>query len=186
MNKRTHIRLQNFDYSQNGAYFITICTKDKENLFWRVGADIIRPKQTSNSQPVEADIIRQQNECVNPIIDWHTQLSDYGLMAYNAFVNIPNHYDNVFVDKMVVMPNHIHIILMLQNICLLDGRMISAPTKTISTIIGQTKRVVSKQTGKSIWQKSFYDHIIRNKDDYLKIWEYIDTNPQKWENTTNN
>lgn len=59
------------------------------------------------------------------------------------------------------------------------GRIVSAPT--VSTIIGQMKRWVSKQIGFSIWQKSFHDHIIRNRAEYRQIWKYIDENPLKWE-----
>ena len=75
------------------------------------------------------------------------------------------------------MPNHIHLIISLQGNE--DGR--PEVTPTISHIIKYFKGSISKQTGFSIWQKSFHDHIIRNKTEFLKIWEYIDTNPQKWQ-----
>jgi len=75
------------------------------------------------------------------------------------------------------MPNHIHIIIVLQ--CGENGRPKVAPT--ISRIIQQFKGSISKQIGFSIWQKLFHDHIIRNEKKYQKIWEYIDTNPLKWE-----
>lgn len=58
--------------------------------------------------------------------------------------------------------------------------MVSAPTKSVSTIVGQMKRISSKMTGRSLWQKGFYDHIIRSGSDYLRIWQYIDENPAKW------
>jgi len=58
------------------------------------------------------------------------------------------------------------------------GRPMTAPT--VSQIVNQLKGAVTKAVGCSVWQKSFYDHIIRNKDDYVKIWNYIDNNPQKW------
>jgi putative transposase len=151
--KRKLIRLKDYDYSQNGAYFVTICVKDRHKMLGEiVGAIINRP---------------------NYVI----QLSEYGAVVDNAINDISNHYPNVFVDKYIIMPNHIHMILLLQEN---DGRLIIAPT-TISTIIQQLKRYVSKQIGFSIWQKSFHDHIIRNEQEYLKIWEYIDTNPIKWQ-----
>ncbi|MBE7012486.1 MAG: hypothetical protein E7416_00190 [Ruminococcaceae bacterium] len=74
------------------------------------------------------------------------------------------------------MPNHIHLIIFLY------GTMrASSPTKNIETIIRSFKTMVTKEIGNSIWQRSFHDHIIRGEKDYRKIWEYIDTNPLKWE-----
>ena len=91
-------------------------------------------------------------------------------------MQISNHYDHIAVDKFCIMPNHVHLILVVQNNE--DGRMISAPT--VSTVVGSMKRWVSKQIGRSIWQKSFYEHGIRNQQDYDEIWEYIENNPLKY------
>ena len=149
--KRKSLRLQGYDYSQNGAYFITVCTANKEKIFWEnVGADIIRPQ------------------------DVH--LSPIGEIAEQGILQIAAHYENVVVDKYCIMPNHIHLILYVESD--MNGRMISAPT--VSTVVGSMKRWVSKQIGRQIWQKSFYDHVIRGEKDYLEIWEYIDLNPLKW------
>ena len=73
------------------------------------------------------------------------------------------------------MPNHIHIILFIKND---DGRAMHAPT--VSKIIQQMKGAVTKKVGFPIWQKIFYDHIIRNEHDYQEIWKYIDDNTLKW------
>ncbi len=74
------------------------------------------------------------------------------------------------------MPNHVHLILTITvDEC---GRMISAPT--VSNVVGSMKRWVSKELGVSIWQKSFFDRVIRGEKDYLEIWQYIDENPLKW------
>ena len=116
-----------------------------------VGADIIRPHALT--------------------------LSQYGCFVEEAIQNISHHYVGVTVDKYVVMPNHVHMILKLSY---KDGRMISAPTKEIPIVVGQMKRIVSKRAGFPIWQKSYHDHIIRDEADYRRIWEYIDTNPAKW------
>lgn len=158
MDKRKSNRLPMFDYSQNGAYFITICTKDKQKIFWiddksqnSVGADIIRP---------------------------HDKLNDLGLIVECAIEQITEYYPNTMIDKYVIMPNHVHILMRIEN-DEFNGRIISAPT--ISIIIGQMKRWVSKQISYPIWQKSFHDHVIRNELDYRRIWQYIDTNPTKWE-----
>lgn len=87
------------------------------------------------------------------------------------------YYPDVQIDNYVVMPNHVHILLSIEGN--IDGRPMVAPT--ISRVMKQMKRYVSKQIGHSVWQKSFIDHIIRNENDYLEHYNYIDNNPLKWE-----
>ena len=148
---RKQNRLTDFDYCTPGAYFITICTKNRELLFWEnVGATIGRPQDV--------------------------RLSACGNVVNCAIMEIQTHYANVRLDYYVIMPNHIHLLLRI----LPDdrGRPMVAPT--ISTVIQQMKGNVSKQIDHSIWQKSFHDHVIRNEQDYLKIAEYILGNPMKW------
>ena len=103
-------------------------------------------------------------------------LTSYGEIVDLAIRNIPAAYPQVTVDNYVIMPNHVHLLLQIHS----DegGRMLSAPT--VGVIIGQMKRWASKQAGKSLWQKSFHEHVIRNENDYREIWEYIDNNPAKW------
>lgn len=141
-------RLDNFDYSQNGVYFITICVKDRKPILSKisVGADIIRPNKIELTK-------------IGKIIDY-------------SIKSIPIHYDSIFVDNYVIMPNHIHLLLRINND---NGRIVSAPT-----VVAGMKRYVSKQLGKSIWQKGFYDHIIRDEYDYQIKYQYIDENPEKW------
>ena len=149
--KRKDIRIPNFDYSTPGAYFITVCTAHREKIFWNcVGADIIRPQ--------------------------NVPLSAAGKIVEQAICQIPNHYENVSVDKYCIMPDHIHLILRME--ADKSGRMISAPT--VSTVVGSMKRWVSRQIGRPIWQKSFYDHAIRNQQDYDEIRQYIENNPMKY------
>lgn len=149
--KRKQIRIKDYDYSAPGAYFVTICTKNRAQILWEtVGADIIRPQDVS--------------------------LSVVGKIVEQGVLQISNHYDYIAVDKFCIMPNHVHLILVIQNNE--DGRMISAPT--VSTVVGLMKRWVSKQIGRSIWQKSFHEHGIRNQQDYDEIWEYIENNPLKY------
>ncbi len=80
------------------------------------------------------------------------------------------------IDKYCIMPDHIHLILHIESN--VGGRMISAPR--LSMVVGSMKRWVSKQIGRPIWQKSFYDHGIRNQQDYDEIWEHIENNPLKY------
>lgn len=149
--ERKSIRIEGYDYSTPEAYFITICTANREKIFWNsVGADIIRPQ-------------------IVP-------LSTVGKIAEQGILQMAEHYENVVVDKYCIMPDHIHLILRIESD--MDGRMISAPT--VSTVIGSMKRWVSKQIGRPIWQKSFYDHGIRNQQDYNEILEYIENNPLKY------
>jgi len=149
-NRKT-IRLKEYDYNTPGAYFITVCTESRKNILWnKVGADIIRPQ--------------------------NIPLSKTGQLVKYAIEQIIVHYDNISVDNYCIMPNHIHLLLSITTDD--SGRIISAPT--ISNVVGSLKRWVSKQCGKPIWQKSFYDHIIRNQNDYSETYNYIDNNPIKW------
>lgn len=151
-NKRKPNRLKNYDYSGNGAYFITICTQNRKSLLWQiVGASIARP----------SDIV----------------LSPYGEITDKAIQSISEYYPCVYVDNYVIMPNHIHLLLRIDNN--INGRPMVAPT--ISTVIQQMKGYITKKCGgKNIWQKLFHDHVIRNENDYKEIWEYIEHNPEKW------
>ena len=157
LKKRKSLRLKEYDYASHGAYFVTICTDQRRPIFW-----------SSTNLHVGADSIRPQT---------HLPLSRYGRIVEQALLAIPAHYPAVTVDNYVIMPTHIHAILRITTIDE-DGRLIAAPT--LSTVIGQMKRWGSKQIGHPIWQKSFYDHVIRNEKEYLDTWAYIDENPAKW------
>lgn len=151
---RKQNRLRQWDYSTPAAYFVTVCTKGRAEILWDfhfVGAATGRPPKT-------------------------IPLSEYGKIVEYAILEIPRHYSNVYLDRYVVMPNHVHLILRLDWV---PGRAMRAPT--ISTIMNQMKGFASKQIGFCIWQKSFHDHIIRNQKEYEKIWQYIDQNPILWE-----
>ena len=98
--ERKPTRLAEYDYSQPGAYFVTVCTRDRKRLFWTVGADIIRPE--------------------TPVGEL---LSEYGKIAERAILTIPEHYSGVTVDQYVVMPNHLHLIVRISET---GGRLIAA------------------------------------------------------------
>ena len=146
MKHKKRRRLKDFDYSSNGAYFITFCTFDKVNQFWTEDG-------FTNLQDIT--------------------LSSFGKIMQTAIENIPSVYPNVSVDQYVIMPNHVHMILVL-----------SDAQTSVPVIINQLKRNVTKQIGYSIFQRSYHDHIIRNQADYEKIWEYIEDNPRKWNEDT--
>ena len=149
--KRKQNRLTKYDYSTPNAYFITVCTENRKNLFWKdVGAIIDRPE--------------------------NAPLTDLGVVVRQSIDDIPSHYSAITVDNYAIMPNHIHLLLQINTDA--DGRPMAAPT--ISTVINQAKGVVSKKAGFSVWQKGFYDHVIRGERDYLDVCNYIEGNPSKW------
>ena len=149
--KRKKNRLTEYDYSTPNAYFITVCTGNRKNLFWKdVGAIIDRPK--------------------------NVPLTNLGVIAQGSIEEISKHYPAISVDHYVIMPNHIHLLLQINTD--VNGRSMIAPT--ISTVLRLMKGTVSRQAGFSVWQKGFYDHVIRNENDYREIWNYIEGNPSKW------
>ena len=144
-------RLQNYDYSQNGAYFITICTKDRKcNLSEIVGATINRAA--------------------------YARLTPWGRCVEKAILRIPVCYPGIRLEKYVIMPNHIHLLLMIDTV---PGRPRVAPT--VSRIVQQTKGLATKMIGRTVFQKSYHDRIIRDDAEYQMVWQYIDNNPALWE-----
>lgn len=97
-------------------------------------------------------------------------LSQIGRIADHAILSIPNYYPTVKLEKYVIMPDHIHLLFLLENY-----ECESAPS--VSRIIKQLKSAVTKHTGYPIWQKSYYDRVVRNQEEYREIWEYIEYNP---------
>ena len=152
--KRKNIRLQDYDYSSAGAYFITICVKDMHEMLGEVavGAASGRPQML---------------------------LSGYGQIVDAWIDKISDKYPYAKVENKVVMPNHIHMILSIQE----DGRPNAAPTVSIGRIIGYFKYQTIKEIDISgFWQRSYHDHIIRDEPEYRQIFEYITENPARWAN----
>ena len=152
---RKQNRLTEYDYSAPNAYFITICTDNRRNLFW-----------------TDADAII---DCAKNV-----PLSNFGTIVQRSIEDIPKYYSVISVDHYVIMPNHVHLLLQIHSDS--NGRSMIAPT--ISTVVRLMKGTVSKQAGFAVWQKGFYDHVIRNDNDYLDIWNYIEGNPSKWAEDT--
>ena len=149
--QRKPIRLKGYDYSNPGAYFITICVKDRKELL--------------------SKIIVGDDAHIVPI----NQLSAYGLVCSKYINNINTRYGHIEINKYVIMPNHVHLIIFLH------GTMwASSPTKNIQSIVRSFKTLVTKEIGCSIWQRFYHDHVIRHQEDYQKIWNYIDTNVAMW------
>ena len=171
-------RLSGYDYAAHGAYFVTICTAKKEPLFWEMDNHGGTTNRGITNLGTTTNVVVNHVGAANSRPQATLHLSPAGRVVEHAIQDISAHYPAVSVDKYVIMPNHVHAIIRIETTGE-DGRMISAPT--LSTVIGQMKRWVSKQLGRPIWQKSFYDHIIRNEKEYLDDWNYIHQNPGKWE-----
>ena len=139
--KRKPNRISGYDYSQNGAYFITICTKDRKKVLSQVVGD-----------------------------DAHIVPKPYGTIIEKYICNVTE------IEKYVIMPDHIHMIIRLDN----GSMWASTPTNKIASIVRSIKTLTTKEIGESIFQRSYYDHVIRNQRDYDEIWAYIENNPRKW------
>ena len=156
--RRRSIRLPEYDYSRAGAYFITICSFNKELNFGRV-------------------------------IDGKMILSEIGKIVKDFIEEIPNHFENVFLDEYMVMPNHIHIIISIvgiQNFESLRNEYQKIIPKSIGSIVRSYKASVTKwckenEYKKFKWQRNYFEHVIRNEEDLFRIKEYIQNNPLQWE-----
>jgi len=154
-------RLKGYDYASEGAYFITICTKYRNHYF-------------------------------GEIIDGEMMVNEIGKIANLLWGEIIKHYTSARLGAFVVMPNHIHgIIIIDYSINIPDPVSVGTghdPTKrknTVSNMVGSFKSAVTR-SARDInpdfnWQTRFYDHIIRNQEDYDRIERYIMNNPANWE-----
>ena len=142
--QRKRNRLPGYDYGQNGAYFITVCTKERKRIL--------------------SDIVGD---------DAHIVPKPIGRIAEKYIRHVPE------IEKYVIMPDHIHMIIRLD-----DGAMrASPPTKNrVAGIVRSIKALTTKEVGEAVFQRSYYDHVIRNQQDYDEVWEYIENNPRKWIN----
>ena len=156
--ERRHPRLREFDYSENGAYFVTVCTVGRRNILSRVD--------------VGRGLAPAAPACV--------ELTKMGQIAREQLLALESRFSNLKIEKYVIMPNHIHILLVLTA----AG---ASPRPTVPNIIGAYKSLVTRMCnaengtpGAKIFQSSFHDHIIRDENDFLARWKYIDENPVKW------
>ena len=159
---RKQIRLRNYDYSQTGCYFVTICVKGKHELLGTlVGATVPgRPHCVPGYPQIE--------------------LTELGYSVKSA-ITYYNANSIAIIDKYAIMPNHIHMIIVIRPTAGDRGRETGDRGRSpLQEIVRNLKSYVTKTAGFSPWQRSFHDHIIRNDEDYLRIWKYIDENPARW------
>ena len=157
---RRSIRLPGYDYSQSGAYFITICAYQRQCIF-------------------------------GDVIDGQMVLNQYGAIVADTYQWLCQRYPYWYTDEWIVMPNHFHAIMVLTDQpC--RGVSRNAPTtnkqrKPLGRLIGAFKTVSIKKInilrdapGTTLWQRNYYEHIIRNQDAMDKIRQYIINNPRSW------
>ncbi|MBA7587750.1 hypothetical protein ES708_29788 [subsurface metagenome] len=161
---RRSIRIPGYDYSQDGWYFVTICTQNRKCLFGEI---------------THAKI----------------QLYEYGRIVEEYWKWLARQFKDVYLDEYVVMPNHLHGIIIIRR-----GGSRTAPTpktpecnKPLGRIIGafktvSTKRIniIRKTPASTLWQRNYYEHIIRNEDELNRFRRYITDNPANWQTDEEN
>jgi putative transposase len=175
---RRSIRLKEYDYAQCGTYFVTICTQHRECLF-------------------------------GDIVDGGMQLNEFGeIVRDECLKGIQEHFNNVSLDEYMVMPNHVHKIIIINSNC--RGEVASPSLKTRNPLtkggetpplchptLGQivayykyqsTKYInhIRNHPGMPVWQRNYYEHVIRNESEFHRIREYIINNPLHWDDDENN
>jgi len=149
---RKNIRLPYYDYTSKGIYFITICTKDREAYF-------------------------------GTITNGKLLLNDAGEMIEHIWQTIPNRFSSVSLHKYIIMPNHFHAIVEINHATTIQLGSIIGAFKSISTnrYINGVRNQNWKPFEKRLWQRNYYEHVIRNERSYRVLTEYIQNNPLSWE-----
>jgi putative transposase len=154
LHHRRSIRLKGYDYSTAGAYFITICTHDREQLF-------------------------------GDIVDRTMVLNELGNIAQLHWHKLERHYANLIVDRSVVMPNHLHGIMILDS-SIEDSKSISEIIGSFKTFSARKINKIRKLKGVPVWQRNYYERIIRTETELDYVRQYIVNNPINWQIDINN
>ena len=157
MKDRKRNRLQEYDYSQTAYYFVTLCTDNHKPVFGK-------------------------------IINGEMILNQFGCIIKNNWLRIQTFHENIELNEFIIMPNHIHGIIIVDNVGNANLAFPTDRTKMLlSKIIQQFKRACSIKIKNKfnyhlpLWQRSFYDRIIRNENELYQIRKYVLQNPLKWE-----
>ena len=164
--RRASFRLPGYDYTQPGAYFVTICTQNQASLFGEV-------------------------------VEGEMRLNVYGQIVHDEWAKTADIRQNVQLDSYMVMPNHFHAIIILADVAATTHADVAATRRvaptgpkpgSIGAIIGQFKSVVAKRinearlaSGTRVWQRNYFEHVIRSEDELDAIRKYIAENPMRWE-----
>jgi REP element-mobilizing transposase RayT len=154
---RCSIRLKGYDYSQPGAYFVTICTQKKLHVFGEV-------------------------------VDGKIALNEIGKIAKSVWLDLPRHYFNIELDAFVTMPNHVHGIVFIVGAGLKPAPTDVTKHHSLPEIVRGVKTFSSRRInemraipGIPLWQRNYYEHIIRDENELNRIREYIINNPLQWQ-----
>jgi putative transposase len=167
---RRSIRLRGYDYSQAGAYFVTIVAWQREMLFGEI---------VNREPPNGGDVI----------------LNDFGKIVSEKWIWLETQYEYVELGAWVVMPNHFHGILIIHDNDRGGSRPAPTPTKRkpLGELIGAFKTISTKHInllrdteGQIVWQRNYYERIIRNESEMDRIARYIESNPTRWANDDEN
>ncbi len=198
---RKPTRLQNFDYSITGAYFVTICTQDRQKIL----SEIVKPNITAINCSTDfksvgdgaLDVPQNKDESKNatdtnlamdfkPVGDGALDVPQIRLTKIGEIVEkyllSSEQIPGVEIDEYAIMPDHIHAIIFIKNPLNGTSRAPSptATNEALPHIVSTFKRFCNKEIGVNIFQRSFYDHVIRDRKDYETRKKYINENPIKW------
>lgn len=155
--QRKHPRLSEYDYSQDGMYFVTICTAKRQCVLSCI--------------TVGRGLAPAEN-----------RLTGLGEVVQQQLLLLPERYPSIKIETYVVMPNHIHAILRIEN-----KTAGASPRPTLTQVVGAYKSLTTRQwnqcsgtPGKKLWQESFYESVLRSEQSFLSAWQYIAENPAKW------
>lgn len=177
---RRSIRLKEYDYSRIGAYFVTVCTWQRECLFGEICVPV-----GAGSKPAR--------ECDQPGM----VMNEFGELVDFTWHDLPGHNRNICLDAFMIMPNHIHGIVVIEGQGGADGAGLERaglePAPTLSEIVRQFKTFSSKRINKlrrnpgcPVWQRNYHERVIRDEKELSAIREYIENNPRKWDLDKNN
>jgi putative transposase len=152
---RRSIRLQGYDYSQAGMYYITIVTQSREYLFGEV---------------VNAEMI----------------LNRFGQIVQYAWYDLPKHYPHVELDTFCSMPNHVHAIIVLTDRIVVKRHPLSEVVRAFKSFSARRINSLRKTPGIPVWQRNYYEHVIRDENDLQAKRDYILSNPLNWEDDDEN
>lgn len=159
-------RLPHYDYTRNGAYFVTICTKDRQPCLWDASYKNCNP-DTTQGFAEDGSPVPQGNV-----------LSRIGTIVLQKIAEVSVHFPSVTVDRFAIMPDHVHLLLFLHR-----NPGTGNPSPTMGNVVGwlkyQTTKNVNAENGTAVaglWQRSYYDHVIRDHQDYMEKMQYIDNN----------
>ena len=167
--KRKSIRLKDYDYSKEGCYYITICIKNRKEILSKI--------ETYNTKLKSNDVGVGVPDDPKKI---HIKLTTYGEIIEKQIKDINKIYNDIRIENYIIMPNHVHMIIELTR---QENGSSRTPTPTnakILLIVSTLKRLTNKEIENKIWQRNYYEHIIRNEKEYYEIIKYMQNNPVRW------